>query len=227
MSITANLTYIGRRNAKWGCLIASTLPWRLMSSATTASLRFQPLVWKVGMRSQIGTKFHSIRHFLLNANLESVTFSSTKAHRHRQKNSGRMGLIPQRHFLIQLRCGLLLSEEFFDRIEWAMNTFFEQEIGGDRGREWGIANSIVTPIGFSHPAPPPAPPETGKNVQPVAGTTAASEDLKAGIEFQFRSFSDSTSRGIPYNSFIIGPTAAWRANSALAIRRFAIVRCEP
>jgi hypothetical protein len=108
---------------------------------------------------------------------------------------------------------LLLSEDFFNRIEWAMNTFFEQEIGGDRGREWGIANSIVTPIGFFHPAPPPAPPETGKNVQPVAGTTAASEDLKAGIEFQFRSFSDDTSRHIPYNSFIIGPTAGWRVNS--------------
>ena len=51
---------------------------------------------------------------------------------------------------------LLLSEDFFDRVEWAMNTFFEQETGGDRGREWGIANSLEVPIRlFGQPAPPP------------------------------------------------------------------------
>ncbi len=51
---------------------------------------------------------------------------------------------------------LLLSDEFFHRIEWALNFFFEQEIEGDRGREWGIAQSIVTPINlFPAPAPPP------------------------------------------------------------------------
>src|SRR5438552_18683789 len=33
---------------------------------------------------------------------------------------------------------LLLAEDFGERIEWAMNWFFEQEIGGDRGREWGV-----------------------------------------------------------------------------------------
>jgi len=31
---------------------------------------------------------------------------------------------------------LLLAEDFGERIEWAMNWFFEQEIGFDRGREW-------------------------------------------------------------------------------------------
>jgi hypothetical protein len=81
---------------------------------------------------------------------------------------------------------LLLSEEFFGRYEWALNTFFEQEIGGDRGREWGIAQSFVTPF------------------------LLANEELKGGFEFQFRSFSDKSSRGTPYNSFVIGPTAAWK-----------------
>jgi hypothetical protein len=80
---------------------------------------------------------------------------------------------------------LLLSDEFFSRIEWALNVFFEQETGGDRGREWGIAQSIVTPLIF---------PET----------------VKAGVEMQFRSFSDKFSRGTPYNSFVIGPTLAWK-----------------
>jgi hypothetical protein len=80
---------------------------------------------------------------------------------------------------------LLLSEEFFHRVDWALNVFFEQEVRGDRGREWGLAQSIVTPIIF---------PET----------------LKAGVEAQFRSFSDVSSRGTPYNSFVIGPTVAWK-----------------
>jgi hypothetical protein len=108
---------------------------------------------------------------------------------------------------------LVLSEDFFDRIEWAENTFFEQEIGGDRGREWGIANSVVTPIRLGGPPPPPSRTDN-KNIQtqPVAGAAAISEEFKAGLEFQFRSFSDNTSRGTPYNSFIIGPTVAWRAN---------------
>src|SRR4029077_15257023 len=81
---------------------------------------------------------------------------------------------------------LLLSEDFFERIEWALNGFFEQEIEGDRGREWGIAQSVVAPFWLAH------------------------EELKGGIECLFRSFSDKSSRGTPYNSFVIGPTAAWR-----------------
>src|SRR6202035_5545778 len=100
---------------------------------------------------------------------------------------------------------LLLSENFFDRIDWAMNTFFEQETAGDRGREWGIANSIVTPIHLFN-TPPPPPVHDSKNVQsknpePVAGATEPWEELKVGIESQFRSFSDKSSRGTPYNSF--------------------------
>jgi len=109
---------------------------------------------------------------------------------------------------------LLLSEDFFDKIEWAMNTFFEQETSGDRGREWGIANSIVTPIHVFHEGASAAASDykgaQGKDVQPVAGTSALVEELKAGIECQFRSFSDKFSRGTPYNSFVIGPTVAWR-----------------
>jgi hypothetical protein len=113
---------------------------------------------------------------------------------------------------------LLLSEDFVDRIEWAMNTFFEQETAGDRGREWGIANSIVTPIHLFN-APPPPPVHDSKNVQsknpePVAGATEPWEEVKVGIESQFRSFSDKFSRGTPYNSFVIGPTAAWKPTRA-------------
>ena len=88
---------------------------------------------------------------------------------------------------------LLLSEDFFDKIEWALNTFFEQELApGDRGREWGIAQSLVTPVHLFNELHAPI------------------EEFKAGVEMQFRSFSDKESRGTPYNSFVIGPTIAWR-----------------
>jgi hypothetical protein len=114
---------------------------------------------------------------------------------------------------------LLLSQDFFDRVEWAMNTFFEQETGGDRGREWGIANSIVTPLRLSdETAPPPVFGDKNvqtKNPRPVAGSALRFEDLKVGLEFQFRSFSDKSSRGTPYNSFVIGPTGSWRVSRNL------------
>jgi hypothetical protein len=102
---------------------------------------------------------------------------------------------------------LLLAEDFFDRIEWALNGFFEQEIEGDRGREWGIAQSVVTPLWSTHSSPQPS---TDSKGGPVAGSTGIGEELKGGVEFLFRSFTDKGIRGTPYNSFVIGPTVAWR-----------------
>lgn len=85
---------------------------------------------------------------------------------------------------------LLLAEDFGERFEWALNVFFEQEIGGDRGREVGFAQSITTPVFL---------PE---------------ERLKVGVEMQLTSFTD---RGIredpdasPSNRFVVGPTVAWK-----------------
>jgi hypothetical protein len=117
---------------------------------------------------------------------------------------------------------LLLSEDFFDRVEWALNAFFEQELApGDRGREWGIAQSIVTPIQLFHEGAAKLAPDykssPTKDIEPVAGTSALVEELKAGIELQFRSFSDKESRGTPYNSFVIGPTIAWRTTHNLRL----------
>jgi hypothetical protein len=104
---------------------------------------------------------------------------------------------------------LLLSQDFFERIEWALNGFFEQELEGDRGREWGIAQSIVTPFRLSRTEQPRSADNKGVVDNTVAGTVIH-EDLKVGIESLLRSFSDKGTRGTPYNSFVIGPTAAWR-----------------
>jgi hypothetical protein len=90
---------------------------------------------------------------------------------------------------------LLLAEDFGERIEWAMNWFFEQETSGDRGREWGFAQSAVIPIWLEH------------------------ERLKAGVEMQYLNFTDKDTRGDPTHSFVAGPTLAWKpsANTRLDV----------
>src|SRR6266704_455200 len=41
---------------------------------------------------------------------------------------------------------LLLAHDFGERLEWAMNWFLAKENTGDRGREWGFSQSVMTPI---------------------------------------------------------------------------------
>ncbi len=81
---------------------------------------------------------------------------------------------------------LLLSEDFFEKVEWALNGFFEQEVTGDRGREYGFAQSAMMPI------------------------LLPEERLKAGVEMQFTTFTDKGIRDMPSYRFIIGPTIAWK-----------------
>ena len=82
----------------------------------------------------------------------------------------------------------LLLAQNFGKVEWALNGFFEQEIGGDRGRECGFAQSMMFPV-------------------------TSDERLKVGVEMQLTVFND---RGIRDNNepdsyrFIIGPTVAWK-----------------
>jgi len=84
---------------------------------------------------------------------------------------------------------LLLAQEFFGRVEWAMNWFFEKENTGDRGREWGFSQAALTPI------------------------LLPNERLKVGIEMQYRNVTTKDTRGDPVNSFVIGPTVAWKPSS--------------
>lgn len=85
---------------------------------------------------------------------------------------------------------LLLAQDF-GKVEWALNGFFEQEIGGDRGREMGFAQSAMIPV-------------------------TRDDRLKVGVEMQFTGFND---RGIRdgnepnSNRFIIGPTIAWKPSA--------------
>ena len=81
---------------------------------------------------------------------------------------------------------LLLAQEFFGRVEWAMNWFFEKENTGDRGREWGFSQAAMTPV------------------------LLPNEDLKIGIEMEFKNVTTKDTRGDALNSFTIGPTLAWK-----------------
>ena len=81
---------------------------------------------------------------------------------------------------------LLLSQDFGEKIEWALNGFFEQEIGGDRGRENGFAQSVMVPVLLQR------------------------ERLKVGVEVQLTTFTDVGIRDDPSYRFIIGPTIAWK-----------------
>jgi hypothetical protein len=81
---------------------------------------------------------------------------------------------------------LLLAQDFGDKIEWAMNLFFEKENTGDRGREWGVAQAATMPI------------------------LLPNERLKAGVEMQYTNFTVKDTRGDPIHRFVIGPTVAWK-----------------
>ena len=84
---------------------------------------------------------------------------------------------------------LLLAQEFFQRVEWAMNWFFEKENTGDRGREWGFSQAAMTPV------------------------LLPNERLKLGIEMQYRNVTTKDTRGDAVNSFVLGPTMAWKPSA--------------
>jgi len=85
---------------------------------------------------------------------------------------------------------LLLAEDFGDKVEWAFNVFFEKENTGDRGREWGFAQSIAMPV------------------------LLPNERLRAGVEMQYKNFTVKDTRGSPLHSFNIGPSIAWKPSAA-------------
>ncbi len=84
---------------------------------------------------------------------------------------------------------LLLSEDFGDRVEWAFNAFFERENTGDRGREWGFAQSIQVPLLLER------------------------ERLKAGVEMQYQNFTVKDTRGSPIHRFGVGPSIAFKPSA--------------
>jgi hypothetical protein len=86
---------------------------------------------------------------------------------------------------------LLLSEEIAKDVEWSFNAFLENETTGDRGREWGFAQSIQMPVLLPH------------------------ERLKVGVEMQYKNFTVKDTRGDPMHSFVIGPSFAFKPTARM------------
>jgi hypothetical protein len=88
---------------------------------------------------------------------------------------------------------LLLAQDFGEHVEWAMNWFFEKENTGDRGREWGFSQSVMTPI------------------------LLPNERLKIGLEMVYKNITVKDTRGDPENIFVIGPSLAWKPTASTRI----------
>lgn len=86
---------------------------------------------------------------------------------------------------------LLLSEEIAKNVQWAFNAFFEKENTGDRGREWGFAQSIQVPLFLPR------------------------ERFKAGLEMKYQNFTVKDTRGSPIHRFVIGPSFAFKPSSRM------------
>ena len=118
----------------------------------------------------------------------SALFDTKKFHllrekeekRRRKKRADRLKFPMPTKFV----CSLLRNSS--GDVEWAMNWFFEKENTGDRGREWGFSQAAMTPV------------------------LLPNERLKIGIEMEYKNVTTKDTRGDPLNSFVIGPTVAWK-----------------
>lgn len=81
---------------------------------------------------------------------------------------------------------LLLAHDFNHKLEWALNGFFEQEVAGDRGREWGFSQSFMAPV------------------------LLPNERLKIGVEMLYSNFTDKDTRSDPAHRFVIGPAFSFK-----------------
>ncbi len=101
---------------------------------------------------------------------------------------------------------LLLAEDISDKLEWAVNCFFEQEVGGDLGREYGFAQSLMMPL-FSRNSNGNANPGGKAVAEP---SQSRNEWLKIGVETQLTLFTDKGIRSTPSPRWVLGPTIAWK-----------------
>ena len=81
---------------------------------------------------------------------------------------------------------LLLAEDWGNKVEWALDGFFEQEVSGDRGREWGFAQTLAVPLLHEQ------------------------EKLKVGVEMQYSNHTDHGTRSKPIQLFELGPSLAFK-----------------
>jgi hypothetical protein len=86
---------------------------------------------------------------------------------------------------------LLISHDFPNLIEWAMNIFVDREFGGREGTSAGFAQSVEVPV------------------------LLPEEKLEVGLEMQYRSGGETLEPGRTIKGLVIGPTLAWRPTKSV------------
>jgi hypothetical protein len=86
---------------------------------------------------------------------------------------------------------LLISHDFPNLIEWAMNIFVDREFGGRGSTSAGFAQSVEVPV------------------------LLPEEKLEIGLEMQYRSGGETIEPDRTLKGLVIGPTLAWRPTKSV------------
>jgi hypothetical protein len=86
---------------------------------------------------------------------------------------------------------LLISHDFPNLIEWAMNIFVDREFGGRKSTSAGFAQSVEVPV------------------------LLPEEKLEVGLEMQYRSGGETIEPDRTIKGLVIGPTLAWRPTKSV------------
>jgi hypothetical protein len=86
---------------------------------------------------------------------------------------------------------LLVSHDFPNLMEWAMNIFVDREFSGRESTSAGFAQSIEAPV------------------------LLPQEKLEVGLEMQYRSGGETIEPGRTIKGLVIGPTLAWRPTKSV------------
>ena len=97
---------------------------------------------------------------------------------------------------------LLVSHDFPNLVEWAMNIFVDREFGGREGTSGGFAQSIETPV------------------------LLPEEKLEVGLEMQYRSGGETIEPGRTIKGLVIGPTLAWRPTKSVRVDLSPLFGCS-
>lgn len=100
-----------------------------------------------------------------------------------------------------LEVGLLVSHDFPNLVEWALNAFVDQQIGAQTSTQPGFAQSVEVPV------------------------LLPDERLEIGLEMQYRQRADPGARSEESTGFVIGPTLAWRPSQNARLDLSSVFGC--
>ncbi len=87
---------------------------------------------------------------------------------------------------------LLLAEDLAEKLWWAFNVIYEQEVSGDRETEIGFSQALMYKI-------------NGRK-------------LAAGVEMQYLNVTEKGSRGDPEHEFLLGPSLLWKMHDRVKVK---------